>query len=118
MSSQVCLLCLEIGVGDKAGLKFNKIRIETLYDVLAPKIKFSFEPKLAEDDICEFCQDCYPLVNKVEELRHQISSLEKQVRTKVGEIRATIIEHSSSLIENKSGEKTMQIRENIMHVTG
>ncbi|XP_021966482.1 uncharacterized protein LOC110861662 isoform X2 [Folsomia candida] len=124
MSNQVCLLCLQVN-HSAAKKSPTKIKIETLCNLLTLR-RHNYEPtqylppEFEDDEICEFCDDCYPLISKMEEIRNQILLLEEEIVSKVGTIQATILLTSSSShsLKNEEDRKIVQIRDMILRMTG
>lgn len=119
MASNLCLLCLQRVVADTGeqsdGEKYKrKIKIATLCELLAPTS--SYHGQFDDDEVCGFCQDCYPVFGEVEEIRKQISILEGQVERKIVQIKETISISSPPLLDG-SGDRIMEIRNFILRVT-
>ncbi|XP_035716481.1 zinc finger protein 846 isoform X2 [Folsomia candida] len=122
-----CLLCLTEFSGDDPAKSRNndaaprKIRISTLCQLLLasrPRNCTIYDEnvtsQLAEDDdTCEFCPSCGPVMTEVEEIRDQMALLEGQIRTKFAQIRATI----TSSLHNEGQDKISKIRDIILRVT-
>ncbi|XP_021968389.1 uncharacterized protein LOC110863398 [Folsomia candida] len=120
MSSQLCLLCSQVFANDDDTIAIKsvkKIKIETLFKLFHPNYEPSHQPQFDNEEMCDFCQDCYPLFNTIEEIKGQIILLEEEMGTKVEKIRAIMFDTSSQL-KNKRGEKFSQIRNIILRVTG
>lgn len=126
--NHLCLLCLQVfnncdddDDDDTVAKSYQRIRIETLFELLSPfhsnHKSVTNQYEFAEDKVCEFCQDCYPFVATVEEIRKQISLLEEELGRKVGQIRTTIL-HPSSFPQNSDDYEIMKIRDKILVLTG
>lgn len=121
MSNQhVCLLCLQ-DIDDTGANTPQKIRIETLCKLITTcrqNYKFS-QDEFDENDTCDFCADCYPLISTMEEIREQISLLEKEIVSKMKNTQATILhDSSSSHVQNKEKKKILQICDLFLSVKG
>lgn len=118
-NQQVCLLCLQT-IGDKGAKSPKKIRFETLFKLVTPNSKTSHPPpEFKDDEIYEFCNDCYPLLSTMEEIKKQISLLEEVIRSKVRQIKTTILHSSSSShLRSKEKKKILQIRDMLVKVAG
>ncbi|XP_035701562.1 zinc finger protein 37 isoform X2 [Folsomia candida] len=119
MSNQRCLLCLQVITGISKSPK--KIKIEILCKLLSsPNSKLSPQSEFAEEEVCEFCEDCYPLVGTLHEIKTQISLLEELIGNQIQQIRTTICSTSAQLEINgdDKDEKIVQIRDMILRVTG
>ncbi|XP_035702114.1 zinc finger protein 37 isoform X3 [Folsomia candida] len=125
--NHLCLLCLQVfnncdddDDDDTVAKSYQRIRIETLFELLSPfhsnHKSVTNQYEFAEDKVCEFCQDCYPFVATVEEIRKQISLLEEELGRKVGQIRTTIL-HPSSFPQNSDDYEIMKIRDKILVLT-
>lgn len=120
MSRQLCVLCLHVfDNGDTTAKYTRTIEIATLYKLLAPNSKYGHPSEFEGNEICEFCDDCYPIFSTMEDIKAQISLLENEIGSKVKQIQATILDASSQLQNNGDDEegKIIQIRNMILRVT-
>ncbi|XP_035715382.1 zinc finger protein 425 isoform X2 [Folsomia candida] len=122
MSNQLCLLCLQVINKVTTAKSSQKIRIETVCKLLTqrhPNYKSSHLSEFNEDEMCDFCEDCYPLFATMEEIKNQISLLEEQIGKQIQQIRDIILDGSSQLGSNGDDgrEKIRQIRDMILSVT-
>ncbi|XP_035715567.1 gastrula zinc finger protein XlCGF48.2 isoform X2 [Folsomia candida] len=109
----MCLLCLQII--EKATKPRKKIRIETVFKLLTVchhNSKFS-TPEFEGDEMCDFCNDCYPFFIKMEEIKRQIALLEGEILTKILDTSS-----SSSQPRITGREKILQIRDMLLELTG
>ncbi|XP_021962528.1 zinc finger protein 85 isoform X1 [Folsomia candida] len=125
MANNLCLLCLQAFDNDDDNdttATQNSIQIKIFCELLAPRQSNNHKDlhpyQFGEDEVCQFCPDCYPLVGTVEEIRNQIALLEEQMVVKIREIRATMLESSSSSLRNEREEQLVEIRDKIIRVTG
>ncbi|XP_035700706.1 zinc finger protein 708 isoform X2 [Folsomia candida] len=116
---EVCLLCLQV-IDDTGEKHAQKIRIETIYKLITTchqSYKFS-QHEFDEDEVCDFCADCYPRISTMEEIRRKISLLEQEIGSKMKQIQTIIGESSSSShLHNKEKKKILQIRDILLRVT-
>ncbi|XP_021966396.2 zinc finger protein 708 [Folsomia candida] len=119
MSKQVCLLCLQIFENDEKFRKTFQIGPLCKLLTLCHHNYKSSHPEFENNEICEFCDDCYPLFGTMEEIRRQISLLEQEIGSKMKTIKATILHApSSSHLQNDGKDKILQIRDMLLRVAG
>ncbi|OXA39651.1 Zinc finger protein 45 [Folsomia candida] len=122
MSSGACLLCSQ--VVDATTPPFDdketrQIRISTLCEVLLSsthtrrKVTLQFE----EDETCELCPVCAPMISEMGQFRDQMSALEEQIGTKITEIRE-IMQASSGENGDDGGDKAHKLRTSLLKMMG
>lgn len=124
MSSQHCLLCLQlIPNGDYDTVTEDdhsrKIRILTLVHFLSlghQSHKSSYQGHFDEEETCQLCPHCYPVIHQIEEIRNQIALLEEKVERKVAQIRETI--SSTGKNDDEGDNQVRKLRKIILQVTG
>lgn len=118
-NQEVCLLCLKV-ICDTVEKCAQQIRAKILFRLVTPCHQNSKSAEVEDDEICQFCTDCYFLLSTIGENKRQISLLEEEIGSKVREIQATILHTSSSshLLHNGK-QNIIQIRDMLLlRVTG
>ncbi|XP_021959220.1 oocyte zinc finger protein XlCOF6 isoform X2 [Folsomia candida] len=100
-------------------LPFKAMKIELFCDLLTQRrsAMFEFPYKSFEiEDNCELCQDCAPLVGKLEEIRNLMFKLGEKAVAKMNEIQSTMLQSSYDPPRNDRGNAILKIHEEILTV--
>ncbi|XP_035708107.1 zinc finger protein 90 isoform X2 [Folsomia candida] len=120
MSSQVCFLCFQ-AIDTTTVEESRKMRISSLGELLSlSSCRKTITQQFEEDESCELCPVCAPVISEMEEIRGQMSALEKLIGVKITEIREIMLASSASSIENRDddGDKVHKLRTTILKMMG
>ncbi|XP_021952722.1 zinc finger protein 37 [Folsomia candida] len=121
MPWEVCFLCFQ-ALDPTTVEESRTMPISFLGELLSSSgsSRKKISQQFAEDESCELCPVCAPMISEMEQIRGQISALEKLIEVKITELREIMLASSASTIENRDddGDKVHKLRTTILKMMG